>query len=119
MAATCKTVEIRDAATFIPALAIKPAYPRTEGDRYLFDRAGYGCETEDHGRYVILMRLAGGNDKATCDPYDWDTRTMQVAHRWLIEHWDEHESGGVVDVEFILGLRGEPKESESSGKMYR
>ena len=37
---------------------------------------------------------------------------MRTAHEWLREHFDEIEDGGVVDVEFILGERAEPKRSE-------
>lgn len=109
-----KTVEIRDAATFIPALAIA-LHPDTEQDRYLFGRAGYGTTPARQGEYVILVRIAGGNGQATCDPYDWDTRTMQIAHDWLICHFDEIESGAVVDVEFILGKTAAPKVSEAAG----
>ena len=60
------------------------------------------------------MRLAGGNGQATCDPYDWDTRTMQVAHDWLLSNFDAIASGAVVDVEYILGKRLVPKLSESA-----
>ena len=107
-----KTVEIRDAGTFIPALAVKLA-PVTEADRYLFERAGYGITPERQREYVVLARIAGGNGQSTCDPYDWDTGTMQHAHAWLIEHFDEIESGAVVDVEYITGKRSAPKRSEA------
>jgi hypothetical protein len=106
---TPKMVEIRDAATFIPALAVK-LEPVTPQDRYLLLRAGYSPAQT----YVQLIRLAGGNGQGTCDPEDWDSLTMQHAHVWLIEHFDEIESGAVVDVEFIRGLRATPKRSECS-----
>jgi hypothetical protein len=106
-----KTVEIRDVATFIPALAVKLC-PGNEGDRYLLARAGYGREAEAQAAYVILARVEGGNGTATCDPYDWTNRTMKHAHAWLIDHFDEIESGAVVDVEYIMGVRSEPKLSE-------
>lgn len=107
-----KTVEIRDVATFIPALAIR-LEPVTEQDRYLFGRAGYGTTAMRQAEYVLLARIAGGNGQVTCDPYDWTTRTMQHAHQWLIDHFDEIESGAVVDVEYILGKSAAPKRSES------
>jgi len=110
---TCKTIEIRDAATFVPALAVRLA-PESEADRYLFARAGYGTTPAAQGEYVVLVLINGGQGRATCDPYDWSNRTYQVAHMWLIEHFDEIESGAVVDVEFILGARAEPKVSERS-----
>lgn len=108
----CKTVEIRDVATFIPAMAIRLT-PVNEQDRYLFARAGYGRAPEQQSEYVILARIAGGNGQATCDPYDWDTSTMQRAHAWLIEHFDEIESGAVVDVEYVSGKATAPKRSEA------
>jgi hypothetical protein len=108
---TSKTVEIRDVATFIPALAIR-LDPATERDRYLLARAGYPREPQRQAEFIVLMRLAGGNGQATCDPYDWTNRTMHVAHQWLLEHFEEIESGAVVDVEYLLGLRPAPKLSE-------
>lgn len=97
---TTKFVEIRDRGTFVPALAFS-----IEGaDHYLARRAGFG------DRMIYLVVLNG--EKATYDPYHWDNRTYRVAHHWLSEHWDEIESGAVVDVEFILGERSEPKRSE-------
>jgi hypothetical protein len=108
----CKTIEIRDRGTFIPALAVR-LIPTTEQDRYLLGRAGYGTDPVQQGGYVILVRIAGGNGQATSDPYDWDTRTMQAAHLWLIEHFDAIESGGVVDVEYLAGETAAPKRSEA------
>jgi hypothetical protein len=108
----CKTIEIRDRATYIAALAIK-LIPTNEADRYLLARSGYGPDVTVQSTYVLLMGLAGGLDKMTCDPYDWgDNRSRHVAHLWLIEHFDEIESGAVVDVEFILGETSGPKVSE-------
>ena len=107
-----KTVEIRDRATFIPALAVKLT-PRTEQDRYLLNRAGYGTTPERQAEYVMLVRISGGAGQATSDPYDWHSSTMQQAHAWLVDHFDELESGAVVDVEYITGLTPEPKRSEA------
>lgn len=106
-----KTVEIRDAGTFIPAMAVRLA-PACEGDRYLFGRSGFSTQPSRQSEYIILMRLNGGNGQATCDPYDWDTRTMQAAHLWLLSHFDEIASGAVVDIEYITGKRETPKRSE-------
>lgn len=107
----CKTVEIRDVATFIPALAIR-LVPACERDRYLLGRAGYTPDPRRQAEYVILTRIAGGTGEATSDPYEWNSSTMREAHAWLIEHFDEIESGVVVDVEFITGKRATPKRSE-------
>jgi hypothetical protein len=96
-----KFVEILDAATFIPALAI-----RISGeDGYLARRAGFGDRA-----CVYLISLA--TERCAFDPYTWGNRTMTVAHEWIEAHWDETANGAVVDVEFILGERAKPKESE-------
>lgn len=108
-----KTVEVRDRATFIPMLAIK-LRPDCEADRYLLSRAGFGSTLDRQSEYVMLVGLDGGKDGAACDPYDWPggARTRTVAHDWIIKHFDEIESGAVVDVEYILGERDTPKVSE-------
>jgi hypothetical protein len=108
-----KTFEIRDAGTFIPVLAIKLS-PGCEPDRFLLGRAGYGIRPEKQAEYVMLCKIDGGEGFSTCDPYAWPggARTFPVAHRYIIEHFDEMESGAVVDVEFVLGITKEPKTSE-------
>jgi hypothetical protein len=107
-----KTFELRDAATFVPVLAIK-LEPETEADRYLFARAGYGRESWKQREFIMLCGLSGGLGRATSDPYDWDNRTRQVAHDYIISHFDELASGAVVDVEFLLGITKVPKRSEA------
>lgn len=57
------------------------------------------------------MKLDGV--KAEYDPYSWGpSRTLRVVHGHIIQHWDELKSGDVIDVEFLLGERPEPKVSE-------
>jgi len=108
-----KTIEIRDSMTFIPVLAIK-LEPTGERDRFLFARAGYGTTVSAQSQYVLLAQLNGGGGKITCDPYDWTgNRSMAEAHRWLVDHFDEIESGAVVDVEFLLGETSAAKTSEA------
>ena len=107
-----KAIEIRDTATFIPAIAIK-VVPANEGQRYLLRRSGYGFDFPQ----VIVAKLGGGSGMAHCDPYEWGggARTMTVAHEWVRDHFDEIEDGQVIDVEFLLGERAEPKASEREG----
>ena len=110
-----KTFEVRDAGTFIPALAVK-LEPGCEADRYLLARAGFGTAPDTQKKYVFLCRLNGGPGYGGgYDPHAWpgSTRTLSVAHKYIIEHFDALESGAVVDVEFILGLKPEPKRSET------
>lgn len=104
-----KALEIRDAATFIPCLAVD-MNPNNEEQRYLMRRCGYPCD----GRPNVIVTRLDGNGQATNDPYAWSTiaRTWKVAHHWIIEHWNELKDGDVVCVEHILGERAEPKISE-------
>ena len=123
-----KLIEIRDRATFIPAIAVgltlEPALPgETEKylrEMYLLRRAGYSREqiqcNPERGEfpeeiYVLLTKLDGGS-QAHYDPFSWASRTMGTVHQWLITHWREFKSGDVLDVEFILGESKAPKTSE-------
>jgi hypothetical protein len=99
---TNKTIEIRDSGTLIPALAIQVSGE----DGWLMRRAGFG------GPMVYLLALA--TERARYDPYNWDNRTMKVAHLFIEEHFDELRDGDVVDVHFILGETPAPKQSEST-----
>ncbi len=112
-----KLFEIRDAATFIPVLAVR-LNPNREEERYLLGRTGYGITVEQQGKYVVVFKLAGGVNLASCDTNEWgeSPRTVPVAHRYIIEHWAELMSGDVIDVEFILGETSSPKESERVGE---
>ena len=111
-----KTLEIRDPATFIPVIAIKPSL-LNEAERYLWARAGFGGYRGDEDvpahTYVILLRLS--DMRAEYVSVNWNNRTMLHAHRYITEHWDEIEGGQVIDVEYILGETGKPKESERLG----
>jgi hypothetical protein len=109
-----KLIEIRDRQTFISAIAIKPA-SRNEKERYLMARAGYGRDTSEHEIYVLFARLDAQGMPFHYSPARWGDRTMSVTHRWLIDHWEEFESGDVIDVEFILGESKSKKKSKREG----
>lgn len=95
-----KLLEIRDKATFMPALAIQIS----GADGYLAMRAGYG-------RPLILLIFLVDN-RGNYDPYQWRDRTRQVSHAYIQENWSEIKQDDVIDVEFIMGETTEPKESE-------
>jgi hypothetical protein len=99
-----KFVEIRDKGTFIPALAITISGE----DGYLARRAGFDSQL------IYLIHLEG--QRCEYNPHHWGDRTMQIAHLWIVDHWEELEDGAhvlnVVDVEFILGETAAPKQSE-------
>lgn len=105
-----KVLEIMDAGTFIPALAVEVA-PENEGQRYLISRCAYRLDRDQPN--VILTRL-DGSGKATNDPYVWphSPRTMRAAHMIILRDWDKLADGDVVCVETFLGLRADPKKSE-------
>jgi hypothetical protein len=109
---TTKTIEIRDKATFLPMLATR-LDPITKADRYLLARAGYGTTPCAQEKYVLLASIQGVRCASNYDPSVWNDRTRQIAHRWIIDHFDELESGAVVDVEFILGETAQAKVSEA------
>lgn len=108
-----KLFEVRDAATFIPVLGVQFGSDN-EAERYLASRAGYGQLQHQQQEYVFLCKIDGNDTGGMYDPHAWPggARTMQVAHQFIIEHFDELEPGAVIDVEFIQGLRNEPKRPE-------
>jgi hypothetical protein len=106
-----KLFEVRDVGTFIPVLATSLwVLPECKDDpeSYLIRRAGFAPSN----REVCVIRLSdftGGYDPNG----SWcDTRTMPVAHKYIREHWDDLQSGAVIDVEFIRGEAAEPRLSE-------
>jgi hypothetical protein len=103
-----KFFELRDAATFIPVLCVCiQLEDLKEEERYLAGRAGFG-----KGRpFIYMFELT--SDRGFWDPERWGTeRTKYVSHKYICEKWDELKSGDVIDVEYILGIRNEPKISE-------
>jgi len=107
-----KVFEVRDSGTFLPVIAIK-AEPANEAERYLAARLGYGRTPTDQSRYVLMSLLCGG-EPLQYDAHRWGSiaRTRTTAHEYISEHFDELETGAVVDVEYILGETDKPKQSE-------
>ncbi len=104
-----KLFEIRDRATCIPVVAIfcsRSEQELNDEENFLLGRAGYGKFND----CIFLARLVGGD--ANYDPYQWGNRTMQTAHSYIEDNWEELVSGAVVDVEFVLHETSEPKVSE-------
>jgi hypothetical protein len=102
-----KMLEIRDAGTFIPVMCIQPL-PDNEGQRYLLRRDGYSCDPHDPIVIMVDAQCRG----ASYDPYDWGSDTHKIAHDYIQKNWSVLRDGDVIDVEFILGKRTEPKISE-------
>lgn len=106
-----KLFEIRDSMTCIAAMAVQ-LDPRTEDERYLLARSGYGRSAIQHRGYVLLTPISGGKGEMLCDEYGWSSRTMSIAHSEIKDRWDKLETGDVIDVEFILGETKEIKQRE-------
>jgi hypothetical protein len=103
-----KCLELRDHATFIPVICIRPL-PQNEQQRYLLRRDGYSGTINERCIIMIDAQCRG----CAYDPYDWkDRRTKVNAHNYIQEHWLELKDGDVIDVQFILGETTAPKVSE-------
>jgi len=111
-----KLFEVRDRATLIPCFGVLLGRdgdePMPVAEKFLLRRAGFGYS----GAHVLFGRLEGG--ECQYDAYGWGGdhgRTIAQAHRYVSEHWDELESGAVVDVEHVLGETAEAKRTEREG----
>jgi hypothetical protein len=104
-----KCLEIRDRATFIPVICLRPV-AENEGQRYLLHRDGYRADDTEQCIIMIDAQCRG----VAYDCYDWprNSRTKHHAHHFIAEHWHELSDGDVVDVEYILGETVSPKQSE-------
>ncbi len=127
-----KIIEIRDAATFIPALAVQLGSDE-DVERRLTWAAGFGSTYFQQSEYIVLCKINGGEPmEAHSDPIAWgqNPRTMFVAHMYLANRHGELGSGrpkhggfellapgAIIDVEWILGLRDTIKETDL-GRMY-
>lgn len=96
-----KLFEIRDRATFIPAMAIKIDGNCADQEDWLLRKAGYGDASRRD--YIYLIHLQTGEGQY--DAYKWGgySRTMANAHLFIQQNFDTMESGEVVDVEHMLG----------------
>lgn len=105
-----KYFEVRDKATFIPVMAVRivdgSQLEINERESYLLRRAGY----QGNNISCFLCRLDDGVGKA--GSYEWNDRTMTVAHAQIEEKWKYLSTGEVIDVEFILKETYAPKLSE-------
>ena len=78
-------------------------------ESWLLRRAGFG----PHNRLIQLVSF--NRSQTHYDPYEWGDRTYQTAHEYIMNNWDDLESGQVICVEHILGERELPKKTEQSG----
>lgn len=107
-----KLFELRDRGTFIPVMAVKLTEENRESvEAWLLDRAGLNYAAS----YTILLWNLSEN-RGAVDPYHWQgapsIRTFPVCHEYLEQHFDELESGDVIDIQFIIGETTEKKTTE-------
>lgn len=102
-----KCLEIRDEATFIPVICIRPVADNEE-QRYLLRRDGYNAGPNETCIILIDAQCRG----CSYDGYKWPNRTKKIAHVWIQDHWNEIEDGDVIDVQFINGEKPTKKISE-------
>ena len=103
-----KVFEVRDSMTFIPVIATSTFMPPDE-EAYLIGRAGFNLYGSP---FVLVTRLTDQETAASPSAWRSGTRTMPVAHEYIAKHFHELETGAVIDVEYILGERDSPKQSE-------
>lgn len=106
-----KLFEVRDRMTFIPVMCTKLS-PTNEADRYLLTLSGYGLRAEVQQRYILYASLRELKIEHSSHEQPTNPRTHQIAHQHIEKHWDELNSGDVVDVEFILGETTASKASQ-------
>jgi hypothetical protein len=106
-----KILEIRDARTFIAVLCVNMQSSGDAARHYYLRRYGYPCDGRPN---IGMTTLSADGDPFCNDPYGWNNRarTRPMAHKYIIEHWEELKDGDVVDVQFILGETDIPKISE-------
>ena len=49
---------------------------------------------------------------ATADPFKQEIHELQVAHRYVNQHFDDLEPGAVLDVDYIEGRREKPRKPD-------
>jgi hypothetical protein len=103
-----KIVEIRDRATFIPALAVR-MIPDGIDEKFLFNNIGYFSNSKP---CILLISLEAPWSSARCSN-EWRVggRTMHEAHKWIEQNWDSIVHCQVVDVEHILKEVDKPCDS--------
>lgn len=107
-----KLLEIRDAGTFIPVMAICMESTNEE-QRWLLARAGYGAHSRIQKQYILVVKLVGDGTQVQYDPLKWSSsRTMTTAHKYILDSFGLLKDGDVIDVEYLLGEKNEIKISE-------
>lgn len=105
-----KTFEVRDEGTHIPVMATR-MFSRNAHEQFNLERAGFSMELQG---FIVMTNLT--NLESRSDSIEWPNRTLKTAHVYIAEYFDYLETGSVVDVEFVLGLKEFPRLSERMNK---
>lgn len=111
-----KLFEVRDRMTFIPVICVR-CNPANEAEKFLIADSDYGMREERQAEWILMGRL---RDRILrLSPSDQDgypkVRAMWMAHHHILKHWDELQTGDVIDIEFILNETSAPKISQRLG----
>jgi hypothetical protein len=105
-----KLFEVRAPATCIPVMAIKLGAVN-EAEAWLLGKSGFGRDQIEWNRYYFVFPIEF-DSVSVCDPSKQKIDELRVAHQYINEHFDELESGAVIDTDFITGRTTEPKKSD-------
>ena len=107
MLAESKLVAVMDRGTRKPMLTFR-LHPEAFEERVMLKTHGFGSEPQE---YVFFYDI--NNGRASYDPYKMgDDFTMAPACSYVRNHWDEVESGALVDAEHIRGETDAPRRWE-------
>ena len=110
---TTKFFEIRDRGTCLPVMAIRlDSETCSDKERWLLSQAGFGKTQESHREYIMLCDIASRKPHALYDPFNWKESFMVDVHLHLQDHFDDYQSGAVLDVSVIRGESDTPRPSD-------
>ena len=129
-----KFIEVRDEGTTIVCMVtavnrrdMHDDEGHDKSSEWMLYRGGWGKDTT--GLYfsticptepVWAIGAAGSSYIDHYSPGYKGSRTFIVAWPWIQQHWDELETGDLVDVEYILKLQKSPKVTERvASTVYR
>lgn len=109
-----KILELRDNGTFIPIITVLVCNERSGSQEdWLLGKCGWGPRQD--GFYLFSAADDGSHFAISCgDPKFLHSQTFPVdrtftsAFAYVSSHWDEFETGDVVDVRVILKETTEP-----------
>lgn len=110
-----KMFEVVDRATCLVVVATKmtPEYKNDDYDEYereynLLRKMGFS----DFKTNPLVLMYSVDHKKGYYTPYEWNSRTMTTAHKYIQDNFDELEQDDVIDVEYVLGETQEIKKSQ-------